>query len=154
MIQIYIFIALFVGFLDGLSPVIHKSLLNKYSPVTLLILSSVVYFSCVLIYFCNNAELVLREVGRITKIDMFRLTINAIVGSFFANILYLDVLKNHDSNIISALINTSPLFTLVLAYFLLKEKITFYGLLGIFLIVTGTACLAYNNKLPTAFILD
>lgn len=154
MIQLYIIIALFVGFLDGLSPVIFKSLLNKYSPVTLLILSSVVYFSCVLIYFFNNIDLVLRDVGQITNIDMFRLAINAIVGSFFANILYLYVLQKQDCYIISALINTSPLFTLILAYLLLKEKVRFYGILGIFLIVLGTICLAYNNNLPTKFMSD
>lgn len=154
MIQTYILIALFVGFLWGLSPVINKSLLNKYSPISLLIISSVFYFSCAIVYFCNNSELVIRDFNKISHLDMFIVAINAIVGSFFANILYLYVLQKQDCYIISALINTSPLFTLILAYLLLKEKVRFYGILGIFLIVLGTICLAYNNNLPTKFMSD
>lgn len=154
MIQSYILIALFVGFLWGFSSVIHKLLLNKYSPVSLLIISSVFYFSCVIIYFCNNTELVLRDLYRISHRDMFIVAMNAIVTGFLANRLYLDVLQKQDSYIITALISTSPLFTLILAYLLLKEKIKFYGVLGVFLIVIGTVCLAYNDTLPVLFMSD
>ena len=66
--------------------------------------------------------------------------------SFIPNILYFYLLKEHDSYVVSALVNSAPVFTVLISYFLLKEKLTKYGIIGIILIVGGIVCLSFNQK--------
>jgi drug/metabolite transporter (DMT)-like permease len=54
-------------------------------------------------------------------------------------------LKKHDSYIISALIYSSPIFTLLLACLFLNEQITYYGLLGVLFIVVGVGFISTND---------
>lgn len=148
MLSKYIFVALFIGFLGGLAPVIHKTLLGKYNPVTILILSCIFYTVAALIYASWNIEHIVKDIRKITKIDVITIATTAIIAGFFANILYYYVLHKHESHIIVALMDTCPFFTLVLAYFFLNEKVNLYGLFGIFFIIAGVFCLAYNDHLP------
>lgn len=145
MIQKYMLLALFIGFLGGLAPVIHKTLLSKYNPVTILIISSVFYASCSLIYASWNAEHIIKDIRKITNFDILTIALTSIIAGFFSHILYFDVLQKHDSHIVVALMDICPLFTLILAYLFLNEKVNLYGALGVFFIVTGIFCLAYNG---------
>lgn len=148
MVDRYILLALFIGFLGGLGPVIHKTLLNKYNPVTMLILSSIFYTSCALIYASWNAEHIISDIRKITQIDLITIGLTVILTGFLANLLYYKVLQKHDSHIIVALMNTCPFFTLILAYLFLKEKVKLYGIIGVFFILIGVFCLAHNGHLP------
>jgi len=144
--EYYIFLALFIGFLGGLSPVIHKTLLHKYNQVTIIVLSSFLYASCSLFYGIYYREVIINDLHKITTNDFLIIAFTAIITAFFANILYYNVLKKHDSHIISALIYSSPIFTLILAYLFLHEKIHFFGGLGIFLILFGVISITYNDR--------
>jgi len=55
------------------------------------------------------------------------------------------VLKDNHSHIISALDSSAPFFTLLIAYFLLNEKVNVFGILGTILIVLGVVCISYND---------
>jgi drug/metabolite transporter (DMT)-like permease len=114
----------------------------------MLILSSVFYTSCALIYASWNAPHIISDIRKITYFDVTVIGVTVISTGFLANLLYYKVLQKHDSHIIVALMNTCPFFTLILAYLFLKEKIKIYGILGVFFILIGVFCLAYNGHLP------
>jgi len=55
--------------------------------------------------------------------------------------IYFYILKDHESSIISALIYTCPVFTVILSYLFLKERLTIYKLVGIVFVVFGVTLL-------------
>jgi drug/metabolite transporter (DMT)-like permease len=66
---------------------------------------------------------------------------------FMANMIYYYILKNHDSSIISALIYSSPVFTLIIAHLFLKERLDIYGVSGIFAIIIGVILISQNKSI-------
>lgn len=69
-----------------------------------------------------------------------------IICGFGANILYLWVLQHNDSYVVTAVAFTSPIFTLILAYFILNERVTPISVVGVFMIVIGVYCISMNNR--------
>jgi len=80
-----------------------------------------------------------------TPMDIGILILLPIFTVFLANILYYNILKTHESSIISALIYSSPVFTLIIAYLFLKERLDIYGLSGVCAIILGVILIAMNN---------
>lgn len=60
--------------------------------------------------------------------------------------MYYYILKDHETSIISALIYSSPVFTLVIAYLFLKERLDIYGFSGILAIIVGVILVSQNNQ--------
>jgi|LauGreDrversion4_1035100.scaffolds.fasta_scaffold283322_1 drug/metabolite transporter (DMT)-like permease len=140
----YLSIALLISLLWGIHPVVMKYLLGKYSPTTLLLFSSGVYF-----YFVATVAMFRRkelndDLKKMTFKDTLILVGLAIVSVFLANSLYYYVLKENSSSITSALIFSAPAFTLVLSYLFLKEKLSLYGLLGVISIILGVIFISQN----------
>jgi uncharacterized membrane protein len=142
----YIFLALFISFLWGLQPVVHKLLLQKLDLITILFISTFVQIILVLIVALTRKQNVLSDLKVITFSDVCIITTLSAFTVFLTNVIYLSVLKNHDSSIISALIYSCPVFTLLISYFFLKERLDIYGLLGVFSIILGVVFISQNRK--------
>jgi uncharacterized membrane protein len=142
----YIFLALFISFLWGLQPVVHKLLLQKFDLITILFISTFVQIILVLIVALTRKQNVLSDLKVITFSDVCIITTLSAFTVFLTNVIYLSVLKNHDSSIISALIYSCPVFTLLISYFFLKERLDIYGLLGVFSIILGVVFISQNRK--------
>jgi drug/metabolite transporter (DMT)-like permease len=65
--------------------------------------------------------------------------------SFIPNIIYFFLLKQHDSSIVSALVNSAPVFTVLVSFLLLGEKIHKYELIGIFFIIIGIIAISLRH---------
>lgn len=137
--------AICIAFLWGLSTVIHKHVLYSISHQTALVLSSVFYMICTLVYAWYNWERIAQDKNKLNVQSISFLAFTAIVCGFVTNVLYFMVLKRYESHIVSALIYSSPVFTLVLAYFILHERVTFHGFLGVAFITVGVIFLAFNK---------
>jgi len=138
--------ALFVSLLWGFSPIIHKIMINKYSPASIMLLTATVNFICVLFYFFIHYKKVNSDYASSTNHDILLLGFTTCFTIFLANIIYYTILKNHESYIVSALVYSSPMFTLLLAYFLLKENVNYYGFFGVCSIVFGVMLIAMNEE--------
>jgi hypothetical protein len=142
----YIFVALFVSLLWGIQPVLHKLLLSKYKPITILIISSFLYFYLIaMVAFARNAD-VKNDLKNMTRRDLLIILSIGLFSGFIGNILYLYVLKDHNTSIISALIYSSPVFTLIISYLFLKERLNMYGLLGVITIIIGVMLVSLNEQ--------
>ena len=82
---------------------------------------------------------------KINSQDILILISVSLGAGFLANLLFYYVLKSHESSLVSALVFSSPIFTLIVAYFFMKEELNGFGILGIVLIVLGVVCIAYND---------
>lgn len=143
--DIYIILAIFISFLWGIQPIIHKHLLNKYNSITIMLSSSIVYCSLTIILSIYKYRDVATDIQKLTSRDIGILVGLPIFTIFMANVIYYYILKNHESSIISALVYSSPAFTLIIAYLLLNERLNLYGLLGIFAIIIGVILISMNN---------
>jgi len=141
-----IVIALLIAFAWGLSPIIHKSLLKKVDAKVILVISGVMYFACLMIFTYVYMSEIKAGVSKLDVKDIAMITITSILAGFVANFVYLHILQKHSSHVISALIYSSPMFTLVFAYWLLRERISFTGAIGVLLIVAGVVMLAFNKN--------
>jgi len=150
MLMSYIFLALFISFLWGLQPVVHKQLLQKLDLITILLISTFVNFSLVVIVALVQKQKILSDLKKITFSDVSIIAAVSAFTVFLSNIIYLYVLKSHESSIISALIYSSPVFTLLISYFYLRERLHVYGFLGVCSIILGVILIAQNN--PTKIL--
>lgn len=142
----YILVALFLSFLGGTTPLIHKLVLQKLNKITIMVIGGFIYYALLLVLLFVNYDIIKKDVPKITYKDIGLIAfVSGIVG-FVGNLLYLYVLKKHSSSIISALVYSSPIFTLLLAYALNTEKIAPLGIIGILLVVKGIICIAFNDS--------
>ena len=144
--DIYIFIAIFISFLWGIQPIVHKHLLNRYNFITIMLISTIVNFSLILAVSITRNKEILADMNKLTFRDLFILVLVSSFTIFLANMMYYYILKNHESSIISALVYSSPVFTLIIAYIFLKERLDIYGVSGILLMILGVILVSNNNK--------
>lgn len=64
--------------------------------------------------------------------------------------MYYYILEKHHAYVISALVYSSPVFTVLFAHMVLKERVTVLGMAGVLLIVTGVVLLGAVKR-PTKY---
>lgn len=140
--------ALVVSFLFGVTPITHKYLFNLHpiSKETMITSGAFFYFICALVYFIVNHKTVVTDVKRLPLSSLAIMASSAVVCGFFANYLYFKAIQRSSSYVVSALIFSSPMFTFVLAYFLLKEEVNIQSGLGVLSIVIGVILLATSKS--------
>jgi drug/metabolite transporter (DMT)-like permease len=148
-----ILIALFVAFLWAFQIIIHKTLLKNINFKVIMIVGSIFYFLCMCIFTLYYWNIVKHTIYTLDVKSIILIGFASICTAFLANLLYLYILKDTKSYIVSALIYCSPIFTLLLAYFYLKEQITITGLIGVLFIIIGVIFISLNDKEPEEFIV-
>lgn len=149
-----LFLALFISFLWGVSPVVHKAVLQKISEHTALVVSSSIYMVCTVLYGIYHRSSIERDWRKLDTKIVGALTFTAVICGFLTNVIYFNVLKRYESHIVSALIYSSPVFTLIVAWYTLNERVRFNGFLGVVLITIGVVFLAFNKSGDEAFGLE
>lgn len=142
-------LSLVISALWGILPVVHKFLLDGISGSTLMILGSVFYTSCIAVYAVVERKTLVPQVSVMSWTTLAIIATLSITTGFFANLIYYHVLKHGSSSVVSALIYSSPVFTVILAYFWLRERLSLAGYLGVAFIVAGVVLLAFNDTNET-----
>jgi len=142
--QHYILLALISALMWGIAPVIHKVLLVKYEPITIMLINSFTYAICMLFIVLFNYKMFMKDVNKMKYEDAAVIVLSSIGILIVGNLIYYYVLREHNSSLVSALIYSSPIFTLILAYIFLKERLSMYGYLGIFSILLGIIFISQN----------
>jgi drug/metabolite transporter (DMT)-like permease len=140
-------VSLFISFIWGATPISHKYIFNTFedmTPEAMIVCGGVFYFLFSMIYFMFNRASVIRPVKELPWSVFLIMFCTASIG-FLANYLYFQVIGKHASFLISALIFSSPIFTLILSYLFLKEDISIKAAIGVLLIVCGVVTLAISK---------
>jgi len=142
---IYLLMSLFTSFLWGLSPVIQKHLLQKFDKRSLMLFyaSANIFFITLMLSFFNNK--LYADIISLNMYDILLISTYTFFTIFIAKLLFLEVLKYNNSHEVAAIEGIYPFFTLILAYMLLKEKITAFGILGVIFVVLGVICISMND---------
>lgn len=142
-----IFIALFIAFLWGSAPVLHKKIFNSKSlgPATILVCGGVIYSLCIVVYFILNKDTVVKEIATLDKGTVMMMLFNSLIAGFLANYLYYHIIERYPGHVVSALIYSAPFFTLLLTFIFLQEDISVMSFFGVVLIVAGIYLLTYHK---------
>lgn len=142
-----ILVSMIVSFLWGVGPVVQKHVLSRIHPKTMLLFYGISYLFCLIAYSIYNRESIYNDVMKNMSMRLFIIImILGLVVGFIANVLYFHVLHKKESYIVNALVCSSPLVTLVLAYLFLKEKINMSGFFGVMFIIIGIILIAFNDS--------
>ena len=128
-----------MALLFGLSFVASKYALNFLSPFTLIFLR---FF----IAFLLLGVLYLRQRQKINPSDRLRLLLTSLIfpGLYFLSETY--GLKYAPATTVSLVVSTIPIFTAVLAFFLLNEKLRIWQSSGIILSIIGVAMILISGS--------
>ena len=139
-----IFLAICIAFLWGISPIIFKYLLGDIDMKVIMFLTAIVYTSCAIIYIIPSWNGIIASIRKISNKHLVLIVINAIVMTFLANLLFLMALKNNSKTyLITAIAFCAPLFSLLIAFFFLNQKLTWYNIIGMTLTIMGIFVLSY-----------
>lgn len=141
-------IALLISFVWGATPIAHKYIFNSYAfmtPEAMIVYGGLAYFVFTMCYLSCNWNKVVAPLKKLPLLVLCLMTTTAILG-FLANYLYFNVIGRHASYLVSALIFSSPFFTLILSYLLLKEDISPLSAGAVILIVVGIILLAISTS--------
>lgn len=143
-----IVLAIFIAFLWGVSPVVHKFALSAgYSQYTLMVVGAVFYNICLALFAATKWNIIYPEIRSMSWKIVGLLATTSIFTGFMASLLYYRVLKQHSrSYIATTIMYCSPIFTLILAALFLKEKVNAVSLGGVLVTVLGVCMLAYETK--------
>jgi O-acetylserine/cysteine efflux transporter len=132
-------LGLLVSFIWGFIPIIDKFVLAHVDPKLFLLLFTGFMFLYALIYHRSF---------KIQTVDKkyILLTFLSSLLAFVALFVYLTLLRDNDSHLVSAIVYSAPMFTLLLAILILKEKPAPISIAGIILIIIGVWCIAFKSK--------
>jgi uncharacterized membrane protein len=146
MIPRYVLIALFIAFIEGFAPVIHKHVLERINPRTMVVVSSMFYTTCTILYAAYYWPEVSSDIKKISREDLGWIALTSTVTGFLANVLYYQVLAKHESHIVVALIYSSPVFTLFILYLFMNATITPFAALGVLCTTIGVICISVSKN--------
>jgi drug/metabolite transporter (DMT)-like permease len=146
-----LFIVLFAmipSFLWGLIPIVDKYAVDQMHIMSYILITSFFYLAISMLYFILKPEKMKSEIIKLDS-KLLWVGILATIISFVAEVTYLHLLQSHDNltALITALTYTSPFFTLILGYLILKEKITIQCAIGVLFIIAGAVIIAVCHKI-------
>ena len=143
-----ILLSLIVALFWSISTLLTKHiLLKKLDQRSVFFYTNVVYILFMIPYFIYNRKVLMEDSKNVTwPIIGWVMFISIVIGSV-SGIIYLYLLNDYPSSIVTAITNTYPVIILLISVMYFKESLTFTTCIGIFLAVLGTAIVAYNQHM-------
>uniref|UniRef100_A0A6C0J0B7 EamA domain-containing protein n=1 Tax=viral metagenome TaxID=1070528 RepID=A0A6C0J0B7_9ZZZZ len=141
-----LFITLFIAFLWGIQPICHRYLEKDIDFMSLFIITWIFSTIIIIIIYIWHYDKVYSTFINIKNKDIYIIIIIAFT-IIISKYLYFNIIYNYNITIFSSICYSSPLFTLILAYFLLNENINLQQIIGIILILFGSLLLTLNLKM-------
>lgn len=141
--------ALTVALLWGVMPIAFKHVMSRgpasATPRVVLLISAATTGLAACAYALAARQGLGRELRDVPARSVLIVAATALATLFFAQWVYLRLLQERQSYVVTALTYSSPVFTLLLAAVLLGEKVSFLGAAGVLLIVAGVLCLGFAS---------
>jgi drug/metabolite transporter (DMT)-like permease len=135
-------VALIVATLWGVAPVVHRYMLTRHEPpyYLILLISSTVYMVSIVSWvICTRSlETVKADFKKLGNMNIAILALTSFFALFIANILYLYATK-HASQLalVNVLFSLYPILTMLLAWLVLRESVSWKFLVGFGLVMVG-----------------
>lgn len=130
-----LFLILGVVICWGSTPIIEKQVLKTVDPLLAVFVRAVSLFSVFFLFFLFTGKI--KEVTTLPLKTVGLIALGGILAGGIGMCLYFLALKVNPSSKVVPLASVYPLFTMILAFFLLKENVTWHQFLGTILIISG-----------------
>jgi len=146
-----IILALFIAFLSSVSSIINKLLGFTFCNETIILISGIINLILLIIFSYFKKEKIINdlEMDKFTPSVLLLFLITTIGCSLISTITYNYIINLHPPHRISTMLSVTPVFTMILSYYILETNITKHSiigtlivLIGIFIIILETS----NNK--------
>ena len=141
MYMLFLIVALSIALLWSIGPVLQKfALARGVHPYAVLVAGSLTYVTCVIPFALWNWDKVsggFRALGADWR-STAAVVSAAVTTSFVGNLMFLTLLRGHESYVTTALTYTSPMFTCLIAWLFLGEALTVLRASGVAAIALGT----------------
>ena len=122
---------------------------TTYSPIVIItwqnILGMIAFFP--LLFIVNDSESILFQYHALRDVqNLSFLMILSIFCSTIAFILYIGAMRVLGLARANIFVNLIPVMTAIIAFYILKEEITIYKVLGIFTVISGIFLVQYKRK--------
>ena len=134
-----------VAFFWACAALIQKYVLKTVKSNTILFISSVATILFAGLYCLYHKESIIDDFSNLNITLILWICVATFFSVIIANILYLELLKEHNSSIVTALTYSSPVLVLLISMILFKEKITLYSGIGVILVVCGTILVGISH---------
>jgi drug/metabolite transporter (DMT)-like permease len=138
--------ALLVAMLWGSASLVQKSILTSISAEALWVATTLMHATFVPFVWLAFGKRVGGSLRVITPKQWGMIAIFSTFGMVVPYLLYLHLLKKYDSHIVVALTFTSPIFVLLGAALVLKERVSIYSVAGVCLVVAGVVLLNMHTQ--------
>lgn len=125
---------LFAAFLGAIYTVAGKKLLSKYTPLSLTIYA-ILFGSLGMFPFINNS--LLEEISNLSLSVWIAVIFLAIFPTVLGYVMWYVALELKPASELGIYLYLMPIISTILSFFLLNERITFFFILGGFLIIIG-----------------
>ena len=129
---------LIVAAIFGLVPILEKYILKSIHVETMMILSGILYGLAAILFgafFWKDS--LIDDVAKMTPLLWFLVSVAAVLVLIVANYIYLSVIRDHTTAIVTAITASYPLFTVVAGLLLFGEMITWSQFAGVLLVIGG-----------------
>lgn len=126
-------------------------MLFNIDSITILFLTKILiaFFCIILLLFSDNYKIIQKDIKNITANNaiLFKVAILVFLAGFiyfYGQYNYILLLKTTQTNISTIIIACYPAITILLSYYYFNEKIDLNQFIGILLIFSGLAFIAYK----------
>lgn len=139
-------LALLVAGLWGLQPILQKSLVADIGPDLPLVLGGLFYFAALLLFAAVRWPHMRHHMHAVRPRHVALAAVTTVLCAFAANIVFLRLLRHHDSFWVTAIAYSSPVITAVLAMWLLREYMDAVAVAGVALVTIGVIVLSWKRQ--------
>jgi len=126
-----------------------KKIPASYNPIVIITWQNIIGLVAFLplVFIVNNSETYASQINALGDFkNLSFILILSIFCSTIAFILYIDSMRNLGLARTNIFVNLIPVMTAVIAFFVLKEEITFPRVLGIVIVIMGIFLVQHNRK--------
>ena len=139
--------SLLVAFFWACITIIDKYVLHILQTHTIVFIGTLATFVFAGLYCLYHKNSIIDDFENVNYTLIFWISVTTFLSVVTANVLYLELLKNHNTAIVSAITYSSPVLVLLMSMILFKEKLNLYSGIGILLVITGTIFVGISNEL-------
>ena len=139
--------SLLVAFFWACITIIDKYVLHTLQTHTIVFIGTLATFVFAGLYCLYHKNSIIDDFENVNYTLIFWISVTTFLSVVTANVLYLELLKNHNTAIVSVITYSSPVLVLLMSMILFKEKLNLYSGIGILLVITGTIFVGISNEL-------
>lgn len=132
-----IILSFIVAFCWSIVPIISKTILNDIPATSLFLMFYLTVSFIVILYTIYNWHNIKLPIEKINTKIVIKILIIVLIGNLIADYLYYHVLEKNETYLVTIITSVAPIFTILLAYFYLNEKINLIKWIGIIFTIFG-----------------